>query len=127
MSYCRWSSNDHQCDLYIYEDARDLWVTHVASSRVQYIEPLPPPVNAVTEWQRWMDRYATVSRLFDRSPHVPIGLPYDGQSFEDDSPGACADRVAMLRALGYQCPDHVEGALREEQAALEAQGVPHVR
>ena len=121
MSYCRWSSDDHQCDLYVYHDHRDVWLTHVAARRIHYLRPLPPPVNPVQAWAAYIDRYNVVQRLFDQSPLEPIGLPHDGATFEDESPGACADRVAALRALGYRCPDGVEETLRDEQAALDAQ------
>jgi hypothetical protein len=40
MSYCRWSSNDFQCDVYVYEDVAGGWTTHVACNRVVYSEPL---------------------------------------------------------------------------------------
>lgn len=115
MSYCRWSTDDYQCDLYIYEDTVGGWVTHVASRRVQYLRPLPPAVNPVHEWQAWLERYNIVQRLFDQSPKPAIGLPHDGESFRDESPGACADRVAYLLGLGYQAPAAVVGELRAEE------------
>ena len=33
MSYCRWSSDDFQSDVYVYEDCRGPWVVHVAGRR----------------------------------------------------------------------------------------------
>lgn len=43
MSYCRWSTDDFLCDLYIYEHYEGFWAIHVASIRRVYHKPLPPP------------------------------------------------------------------------------------
>lgn len=48
MSYCRWSSNDFQCDLYCYEDINGGWTTHIAGSKLIPREPLPPEI----PWKR---------------------------------------------------------------------------
>ena len=41
MSYCRWSSDDFRCDLYIYESAAG-FVIHVAANRVEWDPPTSP-------------------------------------------------------------------------------------
>ena len=33
MSYCRWSSDFFECDVYVYEDVSGGWTTHVAGRR----------------------------------------------------------------------------------------------
>lgn len=123
MSYCRWSTDDFQCDVYVYEDACGGWRTHVAGNRVVYKEPLPPMVefdpNDDTEWEAWLVRHKTVSRMVDEADRVPIGLPHAGETFSDDTPGECADRLGMLRALGYVVPEDVVTALRQEQGELD--------
>ena len=43
-----------------------------------------------------------------------IGLPEDGETFNDATAGDCADRLEYLRALGYQVPQYAIDALREE-------------
>lgn len=40
MSYCRWSSMNWQCDVYVYEDVSGGWTTHVAGSR-RLFGPIP--------------------------------------------------------------------------------------
>lgn len=121
MSYCRFSSDDFRCDVYVYEDAYGGWVTHVAGRRhVIDEDALPPPV----EWipgdedsvHRWFERYRQVSKLIDGAELVDIGLPHDGASFNDPTPGACADRLEQLRELGYRVPDRAIKRLREEEA-----------
>lgn len=47
-------------------------------------------------------------------PAKPIGLPHDGEDFDDDTPDECADRLEHLRALGYRVPQYAIDALREE-------------
>lgn len=55
MSYCRWSSDDYQCDIYAYE-AEDGFVVHVASSRKRFIEPLPEPISPSQDFDGWFAR-----------------------------------------------------------------------
>lgn len=41
--------------------------------------------------------------------------PEAGDSFNDGTPGECADRLESLRAKGFNVPQHAIDALREEQ------------
>ena len=114
MSYCRWSSMNSMCDVYVYEDDAGGWTTHVAAKR-RVLPPIPSlPLGRVPNriWVLWERRVRSLSlRLI---PMRPIGLPYDGRSFTDSTPGACADRLESLRAMGYRVPQHAIDALREE-------------
>ncbi|MEV6897481.1 hypothetical protein [Amycolatopsis sp. NPDC051372] len=115
MSYCRWSTDDFQCDLYIYEDARGGWTIHVAGNRVAYTQPLPEPIELTdTNFDEWWARHKLVGEMVDRADRVPIELPHAGEAFNELTAGAAADRVRELRNLGYHCPDRVEQSLREE-------------
>ena len=118
MSYCRWSSDDFQCDVYVYADVHGGWQTWVAASRRVYKEPLPPPA-PMSDLKAWMLREKVMRALLDITSLAPIGLPHDGEGFHDDTPGECADRLESLRALGYNVPQYAIDALREEQAALK--------
>lgn len=40
MSYCRWSSMNWMCDVYVYADCNGGWTTHVASAR-RMMPPIP--------------------------------------------------------------------------------------
>lgn len=123
MSYCRWSTDDFQCDLYIYECVTDQWMIHVAGRKIVYKEPLPVPVELDTHdkesWKAWFDRKDQVKAIRKRSELVEIGLPYDGQTIAVDSPGECADVVEMLLALGYRAPKGIVEELRDEQKELD--------
>jgi hypothetical protein len=115
MSYCRWSSEDYQCDVYVYEAAHG-YITHVAGRRRVYTEPLPPPVEA-GDIQGWIKRVGQVRRLADRATLVDIGGPHDGESYTDATPNDCADRLEYLRTCGYNVPQYAIDELRSEAAA----------
>ena len=124
MSYCRWSSDDYQCDLYVYESS-DGFVIHVASNRPVYDEPLPPPAPAPNvDFDAWYARQQKVSEMVERARREPIGLPHDDETFVLDEPGEAADRMVALRAVGYRFPARVIDELREEQAELDVAAEP---
>jgi hypothetical protein len=116
VSYCRWSSEDFTCDLYVYA-SDDGWVTCVAGMRVVWpdgVLPDPVPLDP-DDVMPWLARSRTVMALLEDVERMPIGLPFDSGVFVDSTPGECADRIEMLRGLGYNCPAGVVAALREEQ------------
>lgn len=117
MSYCRWSSNDFQCDVYVYADVAGGWTTHVASREhdMTGVE-LPEPVAYNGEnFDEWYDRHGVVSKLLKKCELVPIGLPFDGWTFNDGTPGACAERLAQLKEAGYRVPQYAIDQLRFEE------------
>lgn len=114
MSYCRWSSNDFDCDLYIYESDAGFQV-RVASGRHDIDRSLlPPPVSYADDPGGWFARGTAVTELVRGATVVPIGLPHDGESHTFDTAGECADFVERLAAVGYHVPADVVDALRED-------------
>jgi len=103
MSYCRWSSEDSNCDVYVYEDFFGGWTTHIAERRKK--SDFNPSTNTTIE--EWGDGY------------TDIPLQYAGESFNDPTPGKCADRLESLRAIGYIVPQYAIDALRDEQSGSE--------
>ncbi len=149
MSYCRWSSMNWMCDVYVYEDCGGGWTTHVAGNR-RVIQPIPDILacRLMMALHRWSGVYwdkssramvypmrwrAMIYRACGRValfwhnhlhmaslrliPIRPIGLPHDGQSFSDETPTDCADRLESLRALGYKVPQGAIDALRSDVVA----------
>ena len=116
MSYCRWSSDDYGCDLYVYEGEVG-WVTHVAARRYVFASPLPPPV-PMDSLEKWVARHQKVMELLEDAELKPIGLDYDGQTFVDSTPLECAQRLQQLRSLGYRLPNSVIDVLLEEQSEM---------
>jgi hypothetical protein len=114
MSYCRWSSDDFQCDIYCYESDAGFEI-HVASHRRVFNEPLPPPL----DWdnfsaEKFVERWRIVSEMVDRAISVPIGLPHDGESFLVVSAADAAAKLAELKSLGYLVPQSAIDELNEE-------------
>lgn len=110
MSFCRWSSDNFTCDLYCYESDFG-FVTHVAG--VKLVETVPPLV-----WDKGPEElyqtYRAQAEALKKVTRVPIGLPYDGQSFTDPDLESFLARVEHLRATGYRVPDHVFEEIKEE-------------
>lgn len=120
MSYCRWSSDGYNCDLYVYESDAG-WMTHVAGRRRVSDQPRPVPPVATdlpgVDIDNWLAWWKAIHAWCDAAKLEPIGLVCDGQTFVDDTPGDCADRLVWLKGLGYIVPQYAIDELRQEQAA----------
>lgn len=114
MSYCRFSSDVNKSDVYVYESDTG-WITHVAQDRVQTDEELPPEVNPCYEnVEAYLDRIKQVAEILGHGKWAVIGLPFDGDTFNDATPKECATRLIELKELGYHVPQHAIDALLEE-------------
>jgi len=125
MSYCRWSSDDFQCDLYCYEDCTGGWTTHVARNKLVPKEPLPPKI----AWKKgagkkaadaWVARHNRVNEILKKARRVNLKLPLAGESFNDPTLEKFLERVISLRAIGYRCPDSLIEIIFEEIKEAEA-------
>lgn len=123
MSYCRWSCDDYQCDVYCYAHVDGFFAIHVARSRVTpSAETRPADIGAW--WTRgtegiaeFVTREMAVEAWLATGERRPIGLPHDGASFEEPDAASCADRLEYLRGVGYNVPQYAIDSLREEAAA----------
>ena len=120
MSYCRFSSDQFQCDVYVYESS-DGWVIHVASSRSKLKSP-KIPWRATGKWYssisfKWYGWRYTLWSKYRRLK--PIGLPYDGETTTHETPDECAEHLEHLKCCGYNVPLDVIETLHEEQIELE--------
>jgi hypothetical protein len=112
MSYCRLSSDDYQCDVYVY-DADNGIATFVAARKHVFAEPLPEPV-PIEDVDAWLERYVAVQKIVDGAELVPIGLPYDGEFRDGQTPDEAAAWLEELRDTGYRVPQYAIDGLREE-------------
>lgn len=153
MSYCRWSSDHFECDVYVYANVSGAWTTHVAGRRFKHKVPdsvkAAYPNRSDPEWvdkymaadkaeQAWRDSFpydefqvnyaqpdgSTKPGIY-RSPKdseyidlKDIG-PEAGATYDDSCPGECADTLVMLKAKGFNVPQHAIDALREEQVDMD--------
>jgi len=117
MSYCRFSSYEYACDVYVYAGIGGGFVTHVARGRYVFDPPLPPPIELTESTiDAFVRRDAEVQARVDASTLVPIELPHAGETFDDADAGACAARLIELKRLGFRVPQAAIDALREEAA-----------
>lgn len=113
MSYCRFSCDDFQSDVYAYETEGGYQI-HVAAHKIEFCEPLPEkapnPFSGGTTNQelleRWVDRHRVVLDIVDRSKRVPIGLSNDGQCHHVETIEEMLDFLVGLKSTGYRVPDH---------------------
>lgn len=110
MSYCRWSSDNFCCDLYVYESVQGGWETHVAGRRVV---GSVPKIDMSSE-KAFLESHHKQSEFMKTAERVDIGLPQDGASFTDYSLNELRARLIWLRELGYNFPDSVLECVEEE-------------
>lgn len=127
MSYCRWSTDDFQCDVYVYAHCDGGWMIHVAGNRqTPPAETRPAPL--ANEWWKRGDegiaeyqaREKAVAEWLATAERKDIGLPHDRESFWLETAGECADELERLRNIGYIVPQHAIDALRAEQTEASA-------
>lgn len=116
MSYCRWSSMNGYCDVYVYDDVSGAWMIHVASCRRPDGAP-PDPLGTFRSGggsEEYRRRRKAWDLWADQNPPTPIEHPEAGTSHDFDTPGECADKLEELRREGFVVPQYAIDALREE-------------
>ena len=124
MSYCRWSSNNWDCDLYCYADSGGGYTTHVAENRIVGEVPKEPPIRqgmTDAEWDEYFKAHRKQMDWLKTAKHKHIGLPCDGQSFNDETLEEFLDRVTMLRDAGYHVPPWLIDDIRQEMRPTTVQ------
>lgn len=104
MAFCRWSTNDFQCDLYVFADVHGGYTIHVADNRRQFTQPLPPEVKMDDDIKAWLD-----------STMIPIDLPLHGESFYCQTKERTIQILTELKEIGYNFPEEVIDAIREDE------------
>lgn len=118
MSYCRWSDDNWKCDLYCYEDVSGGFTTHVAGNRIKNDVPALPDI-LETPSDEWLKAYRKQHAFLGNAERVYIGLPHDGESFNDPDLESFLERVCHLREVGYIFPDYVVESIKEEMKGGE--------
>jgi len=113
MAYCRFSSDNFQCDVYCYYSCDDKYVIHVASVRREgKIIPFPDPFLSEEEW--WI-QYETHKKSLENCKLVPINLPYSGEDFILDTIEEFEQKLILLKTIGYRIPDYVFEIIKKEK------------
>ncbi len=114
MSYCRFSSDDFQCDVYVYESDMGYEV-HVANYKTNFHEPTPAPIKLTPEnILEYVDRVNKVLEMLEKADKQPIGLPHDGESYCFDTALQAANCLIQLKVVGYRVPQCAIDSLLEE-------------
>lgn len=115
MSYCRWSSNNWDCDLYCYADVSGGFTTHVARNRIDGDIP-KEDMRLLRDGKvdEFMAQHNAQMKFLETCTRSPIGLPFDGQTFNDPDEEAFLARLLQLRLAGYRFLDYVLDDVRDE-------------
>lgn len=104
MAYCRWSSNNFMCDLYVYMNCNGGWTIHVANNRT-IKEPPKVDWNLIHDEKKWKllnKQRAKQSRFLDKAKRAKIGLKHDGESFYNLDYESTLKTLKMLHNEGYR-------------------------
>lgn len=114
MSYCRWSTDNFECDIYAYEDVNGGYTLHVASSR--FASKIPDASLSLKDIGKpgWLEQHKGRQAVIDASPLVAIGGEYDGLTFNEPDLDSFRSRLLQLREAGYAFPDYVLEVIEEE-------------
>jgi len=118
MSYCRWSSDNFKCDIYAYHSCYNVYTIHIASNKI--VEELPTADYKLLLSQNSEDlkEYVKQTKIrnaaFDKATRVPIGLPFDGESYDCETLQEFYDKMIELRKVGYSFPDYLLDEIQQE-------------
>lgn len=123
MSYCRFSTPN--CDLYCYESTSNCYQTYVAAYRERKWKVI---YHKITDKKIYMGSGFYIKRprwgylwwLPHWLTHKRIGLPYDGEDFQDDTLYGFYDRVKWLAQMGYRVPDYLYDEILNEIKELKS-------
>lgn len=114
MSYCRFSTNDFQCDVYAYDGHGGI-VVHVAATRVVFAESLPARIPfELAHLDAWIERDRKVSAMVEAGGREAIKRKHAGESYYGLDADDAVALMEELKALGYRFPMGIIEAMREE-------------
>ena len=117
MSYCRWSTDNFNCDLYAYQSDRG-YIIHVCAGKYSGDIPKNDMSFLDSGTKEDIDKYLQTSKV--QSDYLktcgtePIGLPYDGETFELETIEDFYNKMQELIKVGYRCPESVLEGIKDE-------------
>lgn len=131
MSYCRWSTDSHRCDVYAYEDHTGFYAVHVAGNRIPDDAPrevYPSDWKDKTQFDLYFETHKKLQEYLGDCERYSIGLPSDGQTFKPKTLKAFKALMIELRKQGYHFPSYVlatiDEEIRDEKAERKAASKP---
>ena len=120
MSYCRWSSNNWKRHVYVYQDVDGGWTTHLVAFKIigDIPEELLHTEQSVADGS-WLASRRAAMEFLEHAERAPIGLPRDGETFNDSTLGKCAERLLYLRSLGHCVPQYAVDELQAGQRVMD--------
>jgi hypothetical protein len=114
VSYCRFSTDDFRCDLYLYQDVQGGYTLHVAANREVGEIPRVPSVGKCSK-EEWIEANRRQIDFLMTCERRPIGLGHDGACFRMQDLAEVLATVRMLAAAGYRVPDYLIRDLEVEE------------
>lgn len=112
MSYCRWSSDGAQCDVYAYKSVHGGYRAHVAKRR-RPRRLCDHDITTPSAYIRSAKQQAEEMKDPTNQP-VPIGKPYDGHNFSVATLQDLENVLRDLHLMGYKIPHNVLERIRKE-------------
>lgn len=104
--------------MYCYQDCSGGYTTWVAGLRHKGNIPKVPSLNLVFKKKITQEEWSVAHRKqmdwLDTAEMEEIGLPYDGERFNDPDLISFLNRVSHLKKVGYNVPDYVIDSIRQE-------------
>ena len=118
MSYCRFSSDDWRCDLYLYADVKGGYTLHIAHKRIS--GDVPRLDWDIEDQDRFWQSYHTQNAYVQQAIYDPILLPFAGEDLRLADLAEVEAWLLRLRELGYNFPDYVLEMVRQEREMEQA-------
>lgn len=127
MSYCRWSSDDFECDIYAFASVYGTYEVWVAENKYVSEKEKPrsiafPVPGDEKGMKAWLKRHHEMNEWITNASRERIGLACDGHQFSFMTPGDAAEKMEELKAMGYKVPQFAIDALKEEQKEEKQNG-----
>jgi hypothetical protein len=134
MSYCRWSSDFFECDVYVYANVSGAWTTHVAGRRFKHIVPdelkNAYPKQSDPQWvEKYMQCEAAVEawrQTFPYDEHTVNYLQQDGTTkpgvWRSPKDSEFFDLAEIGPEAGQSYDDSCPGECADRLEQLKARG-----
>lgn len=113
MSYCRFSSDNYNCDIYAFADCYGGYTIHVAKRR--YVGDIPK-IPAVTEGneKEFIEQVKKHNEFMKTAEQKIIGLPLDGENYSCVNLPEFLEKILEIKEAGYNVPDYVIEDIKAE-------------